>query len=245
MKADAVLVGVQNAMNDAANAAIVGVERTVGCVIELSAEIFDPGVVQRNTVPTGTWLTVGELDGSTTPRIEEIRAILGNVGTCEITDNISGAKWTKLMANSMTCPYSVLGVTNQVALELPGMAEFSAKVGMEAFAVGTALGHRIEPVFGLSAEQLAGGGEQAVVTVLRKLVKDVGGRARTHATQDNLKGRRTEIDFMNGTVVREGERLGIPTPYNRAVTTTARRVSRGELQMDVANLEELQAAVDG
>ena len=243
LKDDGVLVGIQNGMNDATNAAIVGVERTVGCVIELSAEMFDPGVVQRNTVTTGTWLAVGELDGSITPRIEKIGAILGNVGTCEITDNITGAKWTKLIGNSMTCPFSVVGVPNQAALELPGMAEFSAKVGMESFEVGTALGHRIEPVFGLSAESLAGGGEQAVVTMLRKLVGDVGGSARTHAAQDLLKGRRTEIDFMNGTVVREGERLGVPTPYNRATMAVARRVAAGELPTDVGNLEELQAAV--
>ena len=65
-----------NSLNDDFIASIIGRERTVGCVIELSAEIFTPGTVQRNTTRTGTWFAVGELDGSITPRLKEIQSIL-------------------------------------------------------------------------------------------------------------------------------------------------------------------------
>jgi 2-dehydropantoate 2-reductase len=63
---DGVLVGLQNGMNDDAIASIVGRGRTVGCVVELQAELFTPGQIQRNTTHEGTWFTVGELDGSLT-----------------------------------------------------------------------------------------------------------------------------------------------------------------------------------
>ena len=66
LKSDGVLVGVQNGMNDDSLASIVGRERTVGCVVELSAEIFTPGLVKRNTTRKTTWFAVGELDGSYT-----------------------------------------------------------------------------------------------------------------------------------------------------------------------------------
>jgi len=49
LKADGVLIGLQNGMNDEAIASIVGGQRTLGCVVELSAEVFTPGLVQRNT----------------------------------------------------------------------------------------------------------------------------------------------------------------------------------------------------
>ena len=54
LKSDGVLVGLQNSMNDDTYVSVVGRERTVGCVIELSAQIFTPGEVQRNTTRTGT-----------------------------------------------------------------------------------------------------------------------------------------------------------------------------------------------
>ncbi len=76
LKSDGVVVGLQNSMNDDLYASIIGRERTVGCVIELSAQIFTPGEVQRNTTRTGTWFGLGELDGQITARVKEIQSIL-------------------------------------------------------------------------------------------------------------------------------------------------------------------------
>ena len=59
---DGLLVGVQNAMMQDEIAAVVGEDRTIGCVVELSSEIFTPGVVQRNTPPQKTWFGLGSLD---------------------------------------------------------------------------------------------------------------------------------------------------------------------------------------
>jgi 2-dehydropantoate 2-reductase len=243
LKADGFLVGLQNAFNDDANAEMVGRERTMGCVVELSCEIFTPGLVQRNTVPSGTWFSVGELDGSTTSRLLEAQALLKHVGKCDTTGNIYGAKWTKLIANSMTCPFSSLGLRNWEAVKLPGMFEFSVEVGKESFAVGQALGHRIEPLFGLTSEQISNDSDAAITTVMRKMVHDVGPNARTHAAQDHAKGRRSEIEYINGRVVLEGARLGIATPYNHAVCEVARKTHRGEIKLDPSNLALLQAAV--
>jgi 2-dehydropantoate 2-reductase len=102
LKPDGVLVGTQNGMNDDTLASILGRERVVGCAMELSAEIFTPGLVKRNTTHQTTWFAVGELDGFYTPRVKEIAEILGRVGRCDVTNNIYGAKWTKLIANTMT-----------------------------------------------------------------------------------------------------------------------------------------------
>jgi len=64
LKAGGVLVGTQNGMNDDTLASILGRDRVVGCAMELSAEIFTPGLVKRNTTHMTTWFAVGELDGS-------------------------------------------------------------------------------------------------------------------------------------------------------------------------------------
>src|SRR5262245_23302334 len=145
LKKDGVLVGVMNGMNDDALASVVGRNRVIGCALELSAEIFTPGLVQRNTTHPGTWFTVGELDGFYTDRVKEIQALISHVGKCDVTNNIYGAKWTKLIANTMTMgPHGLLGLRNADAVAIPGMADVAAQIGRESLAVGSALGHRIE-----------------------------------------------------------------------------------------------------
>jgi 2-dehydropantoate 2-reductase len=246
LRPDGVLVGVMNGMNDDALASIVGKERTVGCVLELSAEIFTPGLVQRNTTHTGTWFAVGELDGYFTPRAKEIQALMSHVGRCDVTNNIYGAKWTKLIANTMTMgPHGLLGLRNVDALKLPGIADIAAQIGRESLAVGTALGHRIEPIFGLRADEFAGSGDENLSTAREALMKHVGGRSRTAPIHDHIKGRRSEMDLIVGHVSRGGRKHGIPTPFNDAVLEIDRRINQGELKMDPSNFELLKKLVTG
>ena len=244
LKDDGVLVAIQNGMNDDSIATIVGRTRTVGCAIELSAEIFTPGLVQRNTTHKGTWLAVGELDGAYTPRVREIEAILGHVGRCDVTNNIYGAKWTKLIANTMTMgPFGLLGLRNWEAVELPGMFDISVRLGRESLAVGTALGYRIEPIFGLRADEFAGSSDENLVTAMKTLMHHVGGRSRTAPIHDHIKGRTSEMEYIPGLVAKKGKELGIPTPCNDAVVEIDRRINRGEIKMDRANFELLKSMV--
>jgi 2-dehydropantoate 2-reductase len=240
LKPDGVLVGAQNGMNDDAIASIIGRERVIGCVVELQAELFTQGQVQRNTTRKGSWFTVGELDGRLTPRVKDVAAILGKVGRCDVTNNIYGAKWTKLIANTMTMgPFSLLGLRNFEACALPGMFDISVKLGRESLAVGSALGYRMEPLFGLRADEFAGSSDENLITTMKTLMSHVGG-GRTAPIHDHLKGRASEIEFISGLVSRKGRELGIPTPVNDAVTELDRRINRGELKMDAANYALLQ-----
>jgi 2-dehydropantoate 2-reductase len=243
LKDDGVLVGLQNGMNDDSIASIVGRGRTVGCVVELQAELFTPGQIQRNTTHQGTWFAVGELDGLSTPRVREIASIMSNVGRCDVTNNIYGAKWTKLIANIMTqAPFGLFGLRNYEAMALPGMYDISVKLGRESLAVGAALGYRIEPVFGLRADEFTGSSDDQLVTAMKTLMGHVGG-GRTAPIHDHIKGRRSEMEFIPGLVAKKGRELGIPTPAIDAVVEIDRQINRGELKMDPSNFELLKAKV--
>jgi len=244
LKGDGVLVGVQNGMNDDAIASIVGRGRTLGCVVELQAELFTPGLIQRNTTRKGTWFAVGELDGAYTPRVREIGAIMGNVGRCDVTNNIYGAKWTKLIANTMTMgPFGLLGLRNFEAVALPGMSEISVRLGRESLAVGAALGYRIEPVFGLRADEFAGDSHEVLTTAMKTLLGHVGSRSRTAPIHDHIKGRKSEMEFISGVVAKKGKELGIPTPCNDAVVEIDRQINTGEIKMDRSNFELLKTKI--
>jgi 2-dehydropantoate 2-reductase len=243
LKNSGVLVGTQNGMNDDSIASIIGRERTVGCVVELQAELFTPGLIQRNTTRQGTWFAVGELDGAATPRIREIETMMRNVGKCEATGNIYGAKWTKLIANTMTMgPFGLLGLRNFEAVALPGMFDISVKLGKESLAVGAALGYRMEPLFGLRADEFAGSSDENLVTTMKTLMSHVGG-GRTAPIHDHLKGRISEMEYIPGVVARKGRELGIATPCNDAVVEIDRMINSGQLKMDPSNFELLKQKI--
>ncbi len=238
---DGVLVGIQNSMNDDAHAEIVGRDRTVGCAIELSGDIYEPGIVTRNTTRTGTWLTVGELDGSVTERVEGLAELLSAVAVTEVSTNIYGSKWTKLVANSMVMgPFGLFGLRNWEAAKLPGMREISVQLGRESVAVGQALGYQLEPVFGLSAEDFSGGTDEVLYTAMDTLNAHVGEHAVTATVQDYWKGRRSEYEFITGHVVGKGAEVGVSTPVNSAVLAIYDQMASGELEMTPSNLDRLK-----
>ena len=239
-----VLVGVQNSMNDDLHADIVGRGRTIGCAIELSGDIYEPGVVTRNTSRTGTWLTVGELDGTVTARVETLARLLGAVATSEVSTNIYGSKWTKLVANSMAMgPYGLMGLRNWEAARLPGMRDISVRLGRETVAVGRALGYQLEPVFGLSAEEFAGGGDEVLYKAMDTLAAHIGEDAVTAVVQDHWKGRRSEYQFITGLVVQKGQDVGVPTPVNGAVLEIYDQIDAGHREMSPDNLDVLKALI--
>ena len=243
LKSDGVLVPVQNGFNDDVIASIIGRERVVGCALELSAEIFTPGQVKRNTTHQTTWFAVGELDGYYTPRVKEIEAILRHVGRVEATGNIYSTKWTKLIANTMTMgPFGLVGLHNTEAVKVPGLVEVSVACGLESLAVGTALGYRMEPVFGLRADDMVGSGEELIQKAMNTMLGHVTG-GRSAPIHDHIKGRISEMAFITGAVASRARDLGIPTPYSDAVLELDRQINQGQRLMDVANLELLKANV--
>jgi len=58
--------------------------------------------------------------------------------------------------------------------------------------------------------------------------------------QDMVKGRRTEIEFLNGLVVRKGDDVGLPTKANAVLTDIVKRVERGELKPDPRHITDLR-----
>lgn len=238
------LVGIQNSMTLSHHIDIVGNARALGAVVELSAHMFEPGIIERNTNRAHTWMAVGETDGSVTRRLEAVADMLRQAATVEITANIAGAKWSKLVTNSMMMgPYALFGLTEGEASRLPGMMDISIRLGREAAEVGRALGHELEPLFGLSAEDLAAGGDEALRVALTTLLADVGDTAINTMIQDQMRGRRSEFAWINGLVARRGRDVGVATPANDAVHELSRQLDAGHLEMSADNLHRLVAMI--
>jgi 2-dehydropantoate 2-reductase len=215
----------------------VGAARTLGCVIELSSEMFTPGLVKRNTPPAKTWIGLGSLGGGAEARLAEMQALLSPVGKVEIKPDILAAKWMKLVVNAMCLgPFAMVGLPILDGLKLPGMRELIVEIGEEAMRVGHDLGHAVEPIFGLTAADLAGSNRPAE-KLFDTLASHVGpGRGRNTVLQDLLKGRLSEVDMINGLVVAESERRGYAAPANARVAQVVRQIEAGDIKPDPANL---------
>ena len=241
LKADGVLVSVQNGMNEETLIPIIGQHRLIGCSFEISAEIFTPGLLQRNTPPDRAWIGLGELHGRLTPRLKELAELLGCAGRISLTTNIYGAKWAKLVNSSMIlAPFGMLGMQSYEAVEVPEVFRLCIRLGRETLAVGHALGIAIEPIFGLAAEDFMGSADDTVEKLLVTIVAHHGRNARKVrgvVLQDYLKGRYTETDCLSGLVVAKGREAGVPTPANAAVTEINAQIRAGKLKPERSNLE--------
>jgi 2-dehydropantoate 2-reductase len=243
LKSEGVLVSTQNSLNDEWITPIIGYGRDIGCAFELSAEVFQPGVVKRNTDHATTRFVLGELHGRITPRVQQTAEILSAVGNTEVSTNIWGAKWSKLILNTMTMALGTIGgLRSWEGAQNPKYLACALKLGREAVDVGAALGYVLEPLGGLlPAKDLSCPTDEELQQMIANLASDVGKEARTAMLQDHTKGRLTEIAYLNGLVAMKGREVNVPTPLNEQVTALVKQIEQGHLQPNVANLEVLEA----
>lgn len=235
---DGLLAGVQNGFTADAIADVVGPERALGCVIECSAMMERPGVVERHTPPESSWFAVGSLSEATAGREGEVAELLARAGKVEVVDDIRAAKWMKLVSNATTLvTTAILGEPMLAARKHEAMRDLMVASGREALAAGLAQGHEVQPIFGLTAADLAD--RDGVVEKLLDVLyaNFVLPTTSTTVLHDWRKGRRGEVDDINGAVVAV---LGPDrAPVNAAVVEMAHRIERGELEPRLSNYAPL------
>jgi 2-dehydropantoate 2-reductase len=237
LAADGVVVGLQNGMSIDDIASIVGAERTIGAVIEMASNMFEPGVVTRQNGPDTAWFAIGAVDADARRHEDLVHSILSNAGTVEISADIRSSKWMKLVANAgELVPSAILGEALADAVKHSGVHEFMVECGKEAARAAIADGCALVPIFGLDSER-AGDSDQYAEDLLREVLDKYSlPDTLTTVLQDWMKGRRAEVAELNGHVVDVMTRSGLPAPYNRHTVELARRIEAGSLQRGLENL---------
>ncbi|MGR0220667.1 ketopantoate reductase family protein [Agromyces sp. ZXT2-6] len=241
---DGLVVGVQNGMTIDDIADIVGPHRTIGAVIEIAANMFEPGVVERQNPPDETWFAVGGIHPATAMRAEGVAGVLRAAGRVEVSGDIRSSKWMKLVVNAAELvPSAILDLPLDDAVRVPGMRDFMVRAGREAVRTSLDAGNRLVPIFGMTEADLVDADHYA--DRLLEIVLDVYTLPSTLTTvlQDWRKGRRSEVEELNGLVAREAERLGGAAPYNARVAELAREIESGRRAAGVDNLTELLGVV--
>jgi 2-dehydropantoate 2-reductase len=245
------IVSLQNSMNEETIANVVGWGKTLGCIASrITVDLPEPGHVHRSAGKGGPAYTVfraGEVHGRITGRAEEICRLVGYADSSKVTSNLWGERWSKLVINAMGNGLSACtGLPDEQMLQNEPIRRFSVRLGSEAIRVGQAHGYQLEEIMQLPPEAIAraGEGDEAAMRVceeqrLRDSTRTSPDR-RLSMGQDVQKGRRTEIEFLNGFVVREGAKVGLTCRANAALTDIVKRVERDELSPDPRHITELR-----
>src|SRR5438094_8755176 len=189
----AVVLSLQNGVDNAERLAAVLGRDVVPAVVYVAVEMAGPGHVRH---PGRGEPVIGR-----SPASARIAAEFGAAGgPVEVSDNVSGALWAKLIVN---CAYNALSAITQLRygrmVQRDGVPAVMRDEVAEGLAVARAAG-----------VEVPGDMRQAVPRIAQTMPGQFSSTA-----QDLARGKPTEIDHLNGLVVRKGEAPGVPTPANR------------------------------
>jgi 2-dehydropantoate 2-reductase len=209
LKHGATVLTVQNGLGNVEKIAhAVGVENTLGGITAHGATDLSAGKIRH----AGKGETIiGALSETNRARVEEIARIFSQAGIeTSVTDDVAGTVWSKVIINAAINPLTaILRLRNGELLNYPEAREIMKETVEETVAVAQAKNIHLkwpDPV--------------------AQTVRVCQATANNYSSmlQDILNRKRTEIDFINGAIVRESEALGIPAPVNNALTQLVKAI---------------------
>jgi len=145
------------------------------------------------------------------------------------------------MNGSSNAVIAMTGLGSQGVAKDPRGRLICLQLAKESAQVGLALNYDVEAVRGIAADVWARADEGDVFEELDAGLQPREGRAdrKNSMAQDVTKGRKTEIDYMNGYIVERGREAGIPTPVQAAIVQVVKDIDAGRLAPDPANIERV------
>lgn len=239
---DSLVVSLQNGIVLDLLSDVVGRERTVGVMIGYGATLKEPNLVE---VTAGEELRIGMMKGYSSPNLRPLAEMMSAVLPTEVDEDIVGRLFSKVVFNS--CINSVCGISG---LDL-GKALHHRPVRMamldimrEGDAVAKAMGMEVPRFNVLPKNSFIAAHHSKFFNAFMGRLLEVGmgiksGKVHPSTLQSLEKGKKTEIDIMNGYLAAKGNEYGVPTPVNSWMTETIREIENGTRPISVGNIREL------
>lgn len=224
---DGWVVPFQNGVEGDTMKALVG-DRFMECSVYWPATLLEEGYSHHTgagNLVIGPWP-----DADPDQRYEAVAAVLRSIANTQVSAHMAGVKWSKLAINAaMTSCGVVSGATlGEMVRHKPSALAFLGVI-RETIAVMDAAGIPVIRVGPSKPDLIAKLPTPLARLVLRAIARKYG-NSRSSSAQSLARGQKTEVDYLNGRIVAEGERLGVATPINGAVVQAVRAIEAGGAQ---------------
>ncbi len=232
------VIVVQNGLDGVATAtSLLPRSECFGALSIIAANYTAPGQVTITT-PAPTYL--GRGSGPADAQVTRWRELLGEAVPTMVIDNFVGAQWTKLVVNMLNSLPAITGLSVQEVVDHAGLRRVMTASMQETVRVGMKRGVRFGALQGLGDARLRLFSRlplslgQALPRMMRARMGNVPNLGST--LQSLKRGQRTEIDFLNGVVVREAGLAGLAAPVNTLLTALVHEVEASGIALNPAEV---------
>jgi 2-dehydropantoate 2-reductase len=240
---NSVCVTLQNGIVEDFVAEIIGRERVIGAVAVWTSTMIEPGVIQ---VTTNGSFHIGLIDETgNQQRLQEVAELLQYCQPVIITDNIFGSIFSKLVVNVfLNGVNAICGLSFSEMFASSRTRLLCMGIITEAVNLANHLDIQLDLVGRLDVEQLTLSGSnteeemQEKHSILEKLGSVIK-EGQSSTLQSLKRGRKTEVDLLNGYISNKGAEVGIPTPINAKITQIIKEIEARDREISPENLLEL------
>jgi 2-dehydropantoate 2-reductase len=257
------VVAMQNGVwGDRIAADVLGRDNVLGAVVMCATSYLQPGEI---SVQFDGWLIAGESFGAVRPRTHQVVAVLRGGLPTYMSRRLLRTRWSKLIYNLMNGLSAATGLPQPELVRRPGGAQLAVRTLQEGYRVARATGARLDHgLYGLSPSALRHDPNASLVALLQSTmttmlavapeaaaerVLAVASRSRLNRIairgstwQSIQRGKPSEIEYLNGEIVRLGRQLGMPTPYNERVVEMVHEAETARVFRSIEDLIPPEAA---
>ncbi|MGA8848755.1 MAG: 2-dehydropantoate 2-reductase [Dehalococcoidia bacterium] len=223
------VVTMQNGVqSDDLVAGVLGKENIISSVVLFNGEFLEPGKAYYSSLFSKTALLIGEPFVAKGNRLQSLSALFDKALPTEMSEDIRGAHWTKLLQNLNNAVPAVTGLSVQEGNQYPQIRELNINLMKEGLEVIRLAEIKTPPVPGTplsSMEAMAQMPLPEASSIMKNLIESLGKLPILGSTLQSIRrGKSTEIDYLNGEIVNLGKKKGIPTPVNSLIVELVHQV---------------------
>jgi len=235
------VVTMQNGVqSDDQVAGLLGKANIISSIVMFNGQFLEPGEVSYSIPFSETTLLIGEPFGSKRNRLQTLSVLLNKAIGTDISEDIRAAHWTKLLWNLQTAVPAVTGLSCQDSYQYPKVRKLTSNLLKEGLKVIKADGIKIVDVPGFPIEPIETMDRESLPiasAMLKKMVESLGKVPVLGSTLQSIKrGTSTEVDYLNGEIVNQGKKNGVPAPINSMIVGLVHQV---ETTGKILNVDEL------
>lgn len=231
LKEDGDICTMQNGLPEPLISEIIGEDRTMGCAVAWGATLKGNGVSELTSEENSMSFSLGRLNGKEDERLFRAKNILEKMCPVQLEKNFIGMRFSKLLINAAFSGMSaVTGSTFGGASKRKDSRLCVQRIIKECIDVAKANNIKIEPIQGKDVVKLLdyqNNLKRKISFLLIPLCIKKHAALKASMLQDLEKGKKTEVDSINGSVVLFGKKAGVPTPYNETVVRTIHEIEDG------------------